>query len=1105
MAETPLTPPFGGPAVSQGPAPLPDQQLTDAGQAVANAQAQIAAAAINAMWSAAQDVTDCETAILNMTLAGLQAAQQLLADVEVSVEVPILAMLGWAAQLLEQLGCPPITPEELGQLAGGYPWPGEYEQPSPGQLGSLGNPPASTIPITPGAGGWWPLPDWPQVPAVLLPFIQPIPGAVPPKPKPKPKPGPPGGGVVPPFVVGIPVPIPGAVPPIPPGGPGVLPPWVPPGPGIPPGGGTIPFPPPGGGITPPPDFAQPPGGGTTIDFPPMVPPGIPPPGGVPPPDDAAPPDFYPPPSTVPPSTFPPIYDYPPGGGPGGFGGGNGGGGGGGLPPPGGGGPAGCPPPVINVTCPPPNYTITVEGSTVTVSASAIATAEGEEVPGGGVVTAGGAEPGGAPPTIFAPGEPGPEQAFKPLVLDAADPDFCVAVAGWAASIQAAGNPLWKLLWGTTTGEQVDESAIIPGMLLGKWLGVQLVSKQFVKALWALSYSVLQPGVAWSNCDSQAYDGLYWQRGVLDFVERWIGVRSPEAQNKLQHLIGQVCPSALPTQEQVNGAYLRAEIDYDQWTCWTRANGFMVPSAELAMSAGKTKPNVNDNLSLWLRNLITEAELTVQLRGNGVLAETDVERYKALTAFIPPYTDLVRMMVRDTFDEAVVKQFQYDAQFDLKFTGQAKAWCRAQGISEDVMRHIWRAHWRLPSPTQAFEMLHRLRPLAVDDELTVTKADVKKLLEVDDLAPFWQDRLIAISYRPIRRIDLRRGYFLGAYQETETKLRLQDLGYDEETAEAQFQSWRFERREWAQNRPYFRKAKVGAVTTEELAYYLNKDGITGELQQELLELAQQWLLWRRREICLRGLRRRVITGMVSQDMAIGELVQDGYTGVQANNLTSGWMCELKAKGRFATAAMLCRWADMGLVGTVEMAQALARLGYEAPAISRIIAECQLKAKARQQREQERLMQKQLSAQEKAAAKLERQQRQAQAEFARAARAAAQLKKDEERVQKTLVKATRVIAKASGDDADEVRKEVDKQHVSLQVDKGFSRQGAADLIYELAVVLKHHNPSAWKATLAEFVISMPKALPVGPPVGTGNGQSANGSAGGVSGSGTGSGRP
>jgi len=153
------------------------------------------------------------------------------------------------------------------------------------------------------------------------------------------------------------------------------------------------------------------------------------------------------------------------------------------------------------------------------------------------------------------------------------------------------------------------------------------------------------------------------------------------------------------------------------------------------------------------------------------AQTD--RLMKAYLYYPSPTDFIRFSVRDVFKPDIVERYGYDKGWD-ETEKEIKEYAEKTGITMDVLKWYWRAHWELPSPTMAFEMLHRG---------LIEQKDIETLLRIADYAPYWIDKIIGISYSPITRVDLRRLYQAGVIDEERLFKGYKDLGYNEEDARA----------------------------------------------------------------------------------------------------------------------------------------------------------------------------------------------------------------------------------------------------------------------------------------------------------------------------------
>lgn len=169
----------------------------------------------------------------------------------------------------------------------------------------------------------------------------------------------------------------------------------------------------------------------------------------------------------------------------------------------------------------------------------------------------------------------------------------------------------------------------------------------------------------------------------------------------------------------------------------------------------------------LRGLMSSGELIDEMEMRGY-TEKDTQDFIATLQIIPGPSDLIRMAVREAWDNNVASKFGYDDNFPMDFAEAAEK----IGLSTDWAQKFWRAHWELPGVREGFEMLHRR---------IIDKSELELLLRVRDIPSFWSERLIKLSFDPYTRVDVRRMYTAGVLSEKEVFDTYLDLGYDEEHA------------------------------------------------------------------------------------------------------------------------------------------------------------------------------------------------------------------------------------------------------------------------------------------------------------------------------------
>jgi len=177
--------------------------------------------------------------------------------------------------------------------------------------------------------------------------------------------------------------------------------------------------------------------------------------------------------------------------------------------------------------------------------------------------------------------------------------------------------------------------------------------------------------------------------------------------------------------------------------------------------------LQETLALWLRGEIDSDELTIRLEKLGFVTP-DIESIKLLAFPIPGVQDLIQMAVREVFTPEIAEQF---GQFD-EIPPAYLEWTKKQGLTDFWSRNIWAAHWVLPSIQMGFEMLHR-------GELK--EEQLADLFVAQDIMPFWRDKLAAISFKLITRVDIRRMHAARVMDDQEVFDSYKELGYNDEKA------------------------------------------------------------------------------------------------------------------------------------------------------------------------------------------------------------------------------------------------------------------------------------------------------------------------------------
>lgn len=277
--------------------------------------------------------------------------------------------------------------------------------------------------------------------------------------------------------------------------------------------------------------------------------------------------------------------------------------------------------------------------------------------------------------------------------------------------------------------------------------------------------------------------------------------------ELIHSISQRTPFAW-SPEQLRVYQTTHDLDAAEYNKLLEASGISEDIDREIFEGLIQVPTYGESIEALNREVIDAATFD---RWIGLEGYTDGKVKETLTTLaqtIPSEAELSEMAIKEVWNKEVVEKFGYDDEFDsipqyriwMQRTGQGgdanitrervHKYLIDHGVSQsDADKQVaeidtslkswaqahWRAHWSPISPTQAYQMLHRLRPfdstkpgprfdastLPRDDAGHVvpvhpfTMSDVQTVLKVNDYVPRQRPQLAAISYAVLRLVDIRR--------------------------------------------------------------------------------------------------------------------------------------------------------------------------------------------------------------------------------------------------------------------------------------------------------------------------------------------------------------
>lgn len=430
----------------------------------------------------------------------------------------------------------------------------------------------------------------------------------------------------------------------------------------------------------------------------------------------------------------------------------------------------------------------------------------------------------------------------------------------------------------------------------------------------------------TGCVSGEQISLALSKSVVGLLNTFTDGAFSFASNPLKQQSNFLCPTLLPGSQSAMTAWLADNIDANTMRCWARAAGERDDEFVVVADACRTKLSPMQMGVLRQRNIFDDNYYRAQIRSAGMIRQDDADNVLQLLKQIPPVSDLVRFMVRDTADKGLVEKFGMDDQFDKKFQDDIVTWSESQGVDPKYMQYAWRAHWSIPAPGQLFEMYHRLRNLPEGDPRHVSNKTIREALVQQDILPFWIDKYLAISFRPLSRIDARRAFQIGSIDKQQLKHAWQEQGYDDNNADILTEFTDRNRLLTLLRSPWINQYSKGEITKDEMLSELTAEGMRDVDRNDVDRRASTKLTAIRRKRCLSAYRKRFLSGEFNNAGILAKTSSLGLTAEQSQEIIDGWQCEKNALGKHFSAATLCQLLEDSLIDATDFIARAERLGW-----------------------------------------------------------------------------------------------------------------------------------------------------------------------------------
>jgi len=288
-----------------------------------------------------------------------------------------------------------------------------------------------------------------------------------------------------------------------------------------------------------------------------------------------------------------------------------------------------------------------------------------------------------------------------------------------------------------------------------------------------------------GCDNPTFQDALRLIISAQLFEKQSGANITEFLLPYQYAMHAACRQQHLDPDKAMAAYLSNAISREGLESLWAIHGYCPEDVTWYTHSAHSRPVPLELAVMRRRGLINDSDYRTGMRELGYLDQGVTERLFKITEQFPGLSDIMRLMVRDADDPNIPFWQESDQIFKTKYRDTLRKWAEAQGIPEEVALYNWRAHWIIPPPQALFEFYHRLRKNpAFGGEAAVLK-QVENALSQQDILPFWQKYYLAVSFRPLGRVDVRRAYNIGSLTDNEVKEAYTQLGYSDQTVDQLF--------------------------------------------------------------------------------------------------------------------------------------------------------------------------------------------------------------------------------------------------------------------------------------------------------------------------------
>jgi len=319
--------------------------------------------------------------------------------------------------------------------------------------------------------------------------------------------------------------------------------------------------------------------------------------------------------------------------------------------------------------------------------------------------------------------------------------------------------------------------------------------------------------------------------------------------------------------------------------------------------------------MQMRGLLSPGRAAEELKRNG-FTNQQAEQMQSIFWRLPGVQDVIRFAVKEAFDEGAARELGLDEEYPEQLTELGEK----QGVKEEYLKYYWRAHWTLPSPTQATEMYHRLG---------WSEKQLDDMLRWADYPKNVRENFLNIKDRLPTRVDIRR-LLRDGHISTEEAVRLyKQMGYSEENAVnlVRLAGTMYSESEKDLTRSQiisgYNKGVINRRDTEELLENLGYDGdeIDFILDLEDYQRAENY-----RDKQIKAVHRRFEMGIFNRDQALSALTGLDLDQDRVTQILDEWELDRLEDLETPSRAVLGRWFKKGVIQEDQYRSEMKQIGW-----------------------------------------------------------------------------------------------------------------------------------------------------------------------------------